>query len=137
MPSRRGVAKNWIPRIICWRMSRRWDGLILLNGEYLWPKDATLRVSFRPQPEPTPISHFVRFVRAKGCCEHCGRRHLHRTFHLSDARWWDSERRYWRDGRGRRVRRPVGDILHQGRWAPVALACAHLDYGPSIVAGGG
>ncbi|NKK42318.1 hypothetical protein GFL28_09730 [Rhizobium leguminosarum bv. viciae] len=28
---------------------------ILLTGEYLWLKGAKARVSFRPQPEPTPF----------------------------------------------------------------------------------
>lgn len=77
------------------------------------------------------ISHFVRFVRAKGCCEHCGRRHNERVFHLGDGRWWDAQRLYWRSGQGRRVRRPAEDILTLGRWTPVVLACAHLHHDPS------
>ncbi len=53
------------------------------------------------------ISHHVRFVRAKGCCEHCGRPHGQRVFHMRDGRWWDRKRQYWRNGQGRRVRRPT------------------------------
>ncbi|KPW95233.1 Uncharacterized protein ALO50_04044 [Pseudomonas syringae pv. cerasicola] len=28
---------------------------VFLTGEYLWPNGEKLRVSFRPQPEPTPM----------------------------------------------------------------------------------
>lgn len=33
------------------------------------------------------LSHHVRFVRAGGACEHCGRPHGQRVFHLRDGRW--------------------------------------------------
>ncbi len=32
---------------------------------------------------------------------------------------------------GRRVRRPLENILLKGRWTPVVLTCAHLDHNPS------
>ncbi|RYF52216.1 MAG: hypothetical protein EOO38_00940, partial [Cytophagaceae bacterium] len=47
------------------------------------------------------LSHLVRFVRAGGRCEHCGRPHGQRVFHLGDGRWWDNGRSYWRNGDGR------------------------------------
>ena len=56
---------------------------------------------------------------------------LKRVFHMGDGRWWDAERRYWRNGQGRRVRRPTNDILHAGKWTSVVLACAHLHHDPS------
>ena len=77
------------------------------------------------------LSHQVRFVRAGGHCEHCGRPHRQKVFHLGDGRWWDRNRQCWRNGRGRRVRRPTENILVQGRWTPVVLACAHLNHDPS------
>jgi hypothetical protein len=77
------------------------------------------------------LSHFVRFVRAGGRCEHCRRPHGRRIFHLGDGRWWDSNARHWRNGQGRRVRRPTEDILARGLWTPVVLACAHLNHDPS------
>lgn len=77
------------------------------------------------------LSQLVRFVRAKGRCEHCARPHGQRVFHLGDGRWWDRNRLCWRNGRGRRVRRPMENILIQGRWTPVVLACAHLNHDPS------
>lgn len=77
------------------------------------------------------LSHHVRFVRAAGCCEHCGRPHGQRVFHLRDGRWWDRKRHCWRNGQGRRVRRPMENILAHGAWTPVVLACAHLNHDPS------
>ena len=35
------------------------------------------------------VSRWVRFVRAKGCCETCGRPHGQVVRHLGDGRWWD------------------------------------------------
>lgn len=54
-----------------------------------------------------------------------------RVFHLGDGRWWDQNKLYWRNGQGRRVKRPSGDILSDGAWTPVVLACAHLNHDPS------
>ncbi|HVG49534.1 MAG TPA: hypothetical protein VM899_15535 [Rubellimicrobium sp.] len=51
------------------------------------------------------LSQLIRFGRAKGRCERCGRPHGQDDTHLGDGTWWDSERGAWRDGRGRRVRR--------------------------------
>ena len=33
------------------------------------------------------VSRWVRFVRAKGCCETCGRPHGQVVRHLGDGRW--------------------------------------------------
>ncbi|RMS79534.1 hypothetical protein ALP59_02599 [Pseudomonas savastanoi] len=35
---------------------------VLLIGEYLWPNGEKLRVSFRPQPEPTPLTGTNRML---------------------------------------------------------------------------
>jgi hypothetical protein len=42
----------------------------------------------RPQ-----VSHWVRFVRAKGRCQACGRPHGETVRHPGDGRWWDKARR--------------------------------------------
>jgi len=89
------------------------------------------------------LSRFVRFRRAGGRCEACGRPHGADVIHLGDGRWWDEERRRWRDGRGRRVpgmtapdrARPVqGQLLGEGgplhRRTRVVLATAHRDHDP-------
>ena len=47
------------------------------------------------------LSATIRFKRAKGRCEGCGRPHGKTVLHLGDGRWWDEERLIWRDWRGR------------------------------------
>jgi hypothetical protein len=37
------------------------------------------------------VSHWVRFVRAKGRCQACGRPHGTIVRHLGDGRWWDEQ----------------------------------------------
>ena len=53
------------------------------------------------------ISHWVRFVRAKGRCQVCGRPHGETVQHLGDGRWWDEAQQIWRDGRGRKLPSPA------------------------------
>lgn len=91
------------------------------------------------------LSRLVRFSRAKGRCEHCGRPHGRDVVHLGDGTWWDEERGTWRDGGGRRVRglpppqvlegaQPSLAGLEQAPSLPVTrvvLASAHLDHNPS------
>ena len=76
------------------------------------------------------LSAVVRFRRARGRCEGCGRPHGQRVVHLGDSRWWDAEAATWRDGRGRRVRLAPGalDVLATVRTTHVVLAAAHRDH---------
>ena len=53
------------------------------------------------------ISHWVRFVRAKGHCQVCGRPHGETVQHLGDGRWWDETEQIWRDGKGRKAPSPA------------------------------
>jgi hypothetical protein len=75
------------------------------------------------------LSRVIRFERAKGRCEHCGRPHGQTVFHLGDGRWFDAERTAWRDQQGRRIRvrlpEPVPSETPQTR---VRLSTAHLDH---------
>ena len=91
------------------------------------------------------LSQVIRFTRAQGRCERCGRPHGQDVTHLGDGTWWDAERSTWRDGRGRRVRKLAPpQALEEGQPhltgippAPrlpvtrVVLASAHLDHDPS------
>ncbi|MHA0337171.1 hypothetical protein [Sphingomonas aquatilis] len=77
------------------------------------------------------LSRLIRFGRAKGRCEHCRRPHGRRVFHLGDGRWWDADRRQWRDGRGRRVRAPGSGVAAIVRVTRVYIACAHLNHDPT------
>jgi hypothetical protein len=76
------------------------------------------------------LSAVIRFRRAGGRCEGCGRPHGQNVYHLGDGRWWDAEAASWRDGRGRRVRLKAGaaDVLGIMRRTRVVLAAAHRDH---------
>jgi hypothetical protein len=37
------------------------------------------------------LSAVIRFGRARGCCEGCGRPHGRMVYHLGDGRWWDAD----------------------------------------------
>jgi hypothetical protein len=90
------------------------------------------------------LSQLIRFGRAKGACERCGRPHGAEVTHLGDGTWWDAQREHWRDGRGRRMRglpppevmetvQPWLEGLGPIRRLPttrVVLASAHLDHDP-------
>ncbi len=76
------------------------------------------------------LSAAIRFRRAKGRCEECGRPHGHEVRHLGDGRWWDEERQTWRDGLGRALRR-VEIGADDVRITKVFLATAHLDHDPT------
>jgi hypothetical protein len=78
------------------------------------------------------LSALIRFERAKGRCEFCGRPHGREIRHLGDGRWWDEENRTWRNGRGRALSRlalPADDAAV--RITKVVLAAAHLDHDPT------
>ena len=106
------------------------------------------------------LSHAIRFERARGACERCGRPHGRAIWHLGEAThegrsglWWDTDRLAWRCEAGRRVPLPSLDIvwheaLRQGVLWPeldpeedrvsreglfrtqVILACCHLNHDP-------
>jgi hypothetical protein len=76
------------------------------------------------------ISRHVRFERAGGTCQGCGRPHGETIRCLPDGRWYDAARQTWRNSRGRPARCPdieEGTRLRQTR---VVLAAAHLDHDP-------
>jgi hypothetical protein len=77
------------------------------------------------------ISRRVRFERAGGACERCGRPHGIELRCLPDGRWFDHRRRTWRDRRGRPARWPdLEEMTHQYT-TRVILAAAHLDHDPA------
>ena len=76
------------------------------------------------------LSAVIRFERAKGRCDGCGRPHGRQVQCLPDGRWYDEERATWRCGRGRAVRGKVtAEIIP--RLTKVTLATAHLDHDPT------
>lgn len=92
-----------------------------------------IRPEFRPlyPPNWAVLSRHVRFERAGGRCQGCGRPHLVRVRCLPDGRWFDEALGTWRDRRGRPARWP--DLIEAGyiRVTRVVLAAAHLDGNPA------
>lgn len=77
------------------------------------------------------LSRRIRFERAGGRCQGCGRPHLARVRCLPDGRWFDETAGTWRDRRGRVARWPdLIDAVHF-RLTRVVLAAAHLDNDPA------
>ena len=76
------------------------------------------------------ISRRVRFERAGGVSQGCGRPHGATERCLPDGRWFDTSCRTWRNGRGRPARRPDLVETAQMRHTRVVLAAAHLDNNP-------
>jgi hypothetical protein len=83
------------------------------------------------------LSASVRFRRAKGRCERCGRPHGELVAHLGDGRWWDAKGGAWRNGKGRRLPKlpPLPAWPAELPRTRVILACAHLDHDPTNNAG--
>jgi hypothetical protein len=85
----------------------------------------------RLYPEDWPdISRRIRFERAGGVCQGCGRPHSQIIRCLPDGRWYDATRRTWRSGRGRDSRWPDLEEITRLRQTRVILAAAHLDHNP-------
>ena len=78
------------------------------------------------------LSAVIRFERAEGRCEGCGRPHGRIVCHLGDGRWWDAKRGTWRDGQGRVARSSdADDLLATVTTTRVVLATAHRDHDPT------
>lgn len=77
------------------------------------------------------ISHWVRFKRAKGRCERCGRPDGTRIEQLVDGRWYDRQEGRWRDDQGLDAAWPdaIEYAAHQRK--KIHLSAAHLDHNPS------
>ena len=73
----------------------------------------------------------MRFERAGGVCQGCGRPHGAIVRVLPDGRWHDETRQTWRNHRGRLVRWPDIEEAARTRQTRVVLAAAHLDHNPS------
>jgi hypothetical protein len=92
-----------------------------------------IRPAFRAlyPPDWPALSRHVRFDRAGGRCQKCGRPHLARVRCLPDGRWFDEAAQTWRDRRGRPARWPDLIEVTKLRQTRVVLATAHLDHNPT------
>ena len=92
-----------------------------------------IRPELRPlyPPHWRELSSHVRFERAGGKCQGCGRPHLALLRCLPDGRWFDEKAATWRDRRGQPTRWP--DLVEATRFrrTRVVLAAAHLDSDPT------
>ena len=78
------------------------------------------------------LSRVIRFERAGGRCEMCGRPHGKMISHLGDGRWFDPGMDCWRDGQGREIGWvDFSDFKDQLRHTRVVLATAHIDHDPT------
>jgi hypothetical protein len=91
-----------------------------------------IRPELRPlyPPHWRELSRRVRFERAGGKCQGCGRPHLAQLRCLPDGRWFDEASATWRDRRGRPARWPDLVEATRLRTTRVVLAAAHLDSNP-------
>ena len=77
------------------------------------------------------ISRRIRFERARGRCEACGRPHAQLIVQLEDGRWWDEGAGCWRDDAGRPAAWPdIVDFSASTR-RRIYLGTAHLDHDPA------
>jgi hypothetical protein len=91
-----------------------------------------IRREMRPLYPPNwpEISRRIRFERAGGRCEGCGRPHGVTVRCLPDGRWYDPERGTWRSGKGREARWPDLVDAMKAKTTRVILAAAHLNHRP-------
>jgi hypothetical protein len=93
-----------------------------------------IRESLRPLygADWAEVSHRIRFDRAKGRCEACGRPHRHIICVLEDGRWIDpATGGQWYTPFGDPIREPSPTDLWSVRLVRVVLTTAHLDHDPS------
>ncbi|MEZ5823976.1 MAG: hypothetical protein R3C97_04330 [Geminicoccaceae bacterium] len=77
------------------------------------------------------LSRRIRFGRAGGRCEHCGRPHGTIIRQLEDGRWYDEKTGCWRDDSGDEAAWP--DVVEYAgvRTKSIRLGTAHLDHDPA------
>ena len=75
------------------------------------------------------LSRSIRFRRAGGRCEGCGRQHGSEVPTFPGGAWFDGDLGIWRDDRGRRTALPRQPQV--ARTTRVVLATAHLNHDPA------
>lgn len=76
------------------------------------------------------LSRRIRFERAGGRCESCGRPHGAVIRQLADGRWLDEARGEWRDDAGAAAEWPDMVAAATTRERRIWLAACHLDHDP-------
>jgi len=82
-------------------------------------------------PNWRELANHIKFERAGGRCEWCGREHGSTVLVIASGGWLDPETGECHDEQGR----SLGFYLHAdwpaGRWVKTILTCAHLDQNPT------
>ncbi|MCY1640539.1 hypothetical protein [Methylorubrum sp. SL192] len=68
------------------------------------------------------LSAVIRFGRAGGLCERCGRPHGRVIVCVDDGSWYDADGGVWRSGRGRVLRR-TPDLASARLTRPILATC--------------
>ncbi len=104
-----------------------------MSSGYYRARAMPIRPELRPlyPPRWRELSARVRFARAGGRCQGCGRPHLASVRCLPDGRWWDAAARTWRGRQGRPARWPDLVELTRHRTTRAVLAAAHLNHDPA------
>jgi hypothetical protein len=77
------------------------------------------------------LSRRIRFERAQGRCERCGRPHGQAIRQLADGRWYDEAATAWRDDAGMAADWPDIVEFTAARTKRIYLSAAHRDHDPS------
>ncbi|GJE39071.1 hypothetical protein [Methylobacterium persicinum] len=74
------------------------------------------------------LSAVIRFGRARGRCEACGRPHGRFVYHTGDGRWWDDAADVWRAPDGTVTVVDISAGFARVRRTRVVLAAAHRNH---------
>ncbi|HOW62165.1 MAG TPA: hypothetical protein P5284_03315 [Candidatus Contendobacter sp.] len=77
------------------------------------------------------LANRIKFERAGGRCEWCGRPHGVRVLVVGEGGWLDPETGERYDDRGRSLGRCRVSDWPAGRFVTTVLSCAHLDQNPA------
>ena len=82
-------------------------------------------------PDWRELANQIKFGRAGGRCEWCGRPHGERVLVVNSGGWLDPETGEWFDEQGRSHGAYRASDWPEGRFVTTILTCAHLDQNPA------
>ncbi len=82
-------------------------------------------------PDWRALANWIKFERAGGRCERCGRPHGVRVLVVAEGGWLDPETGERFDERGRTLGFCRASDWPAGRFVTTVLTCAHLDQNPA------
>ena len=82
-------------------------------------------------PNWRELANHIKFERAGGRCEWCGREHGTTVLVIAGGGWLDPETGECHDDQGRSLGFYLQADWPVGRWVKTILTCAHLDQNPT------